>query len=230
MKTIGIIGGITWESTKEYYHFLNTGIKNKLGGKNSAKIILQSLNFSEIEKLSKDENWDQLAIIFTKAALNIQNAGADFILIAANTMHLLVPEIEKLVNIPILHIADVTAKSIQSKKIKKVGLLGTKYTMQLDFYKTRLSQLFNIEVVTPEYNDMDIINNVIYNELSLGVLKKESKENYLNIIQKLKDKGAEGVILGCTEIPLLIKDEDCDIPVFNTTKLHCEAAVKIAIE
>lgn len=230
METIGIIGGITWESTKEYYHYLNTGVKDNLGRNHSAKIVLQSLDFSEIAQLSKQENWDKLATIFTEAALNIQNAGADLLLIAANTMHILIPDIEKQLNIPILHIADATAQSIITKKISKVGLLGTKYTMQLDFYKKRLLELFQIEVIVPNAYDMEIINNVIYNELAVGILKTASKKQYLNIIQKLKKQGAQGIILGCTEIPLLIKNDDCDIPIFNTTKLHCEAAVKMAIK
>lgn len=225
MKTIGLIGGMSWESTVTYYQIINTAIKEKLGGLHSAKIILYSVNFQEIEECQANGDWNKSAQILSDAAKKLETAGADFILICTNTMHKVAPQIQQNITIPILHIADATAEEIQKHSIKTVALLGTKYTMQQDFYKDKIIAA-GIDVLIPEVADIEIINRIIYDELCLGEISKDSKEEFLRIINLLATKGACGVILGCTEIGLLIKQEDTKLPVFDTSHIH---AVKAAL-
>jgi aspartate racemase len=228
LKTIGLIGGLTWYSTLDYYRLLNELANKELGGSHAAKIILNSVDFGEIEVLTKIQDWDALAIIMCKAAKAIELAGADCVMIGANTMHKIAGEVQAAISVPVIHIADAVAASIKKKGLKKVALLGTKYTMQLDFYKTRLATA-GIDVIVPGETDIEFINDSIYNEFSKGVFLPERKTEYLRIIRSLNGQGAEGIILGCTEIPILIKQEDCTVPVFDTAFIHAEAAVKFAI-
>ena len=229
MKTIGLVGGLTWYSTLDYYRLLNEQTNRKLGGTHAAKIILNSVDFGEIEVLTKQQDWDAIALIICKAAQMTEAAGAECLMIGANTMHKIAEKVQASTSIPLIHIADAVAASIQKKSITKVALLGTKYTMQLAFYKTRLSAA-GIEVIIPGEADIDLINNSIYNEFSKGIFLPERKQQYLRIIQSLIEQGAAGIILGCTEIPILIKQEDCTVPVFDTTFIHAEAAVNFATE
>lgn len=229
MKRIGLIGGMSWESTVTYYQVINETIKNKLGGLHSAKCILDSVDFYEIEKYQSNGEWDKSAEVLSDSAIRLEKAGADFIVICTNTMHKIVPEIAKRINIPILHIADMTAIQLKKHNIKKVGLLGTKYTMKEDFYKSILEQN-GIEVVIPDDNGIEVVNSVIYDELCLGIVSEKSKEKYLNIISELSERGAEGIILGCTEIGLLVNQKDTEIPLFDTTLIHAEMAAIKSIE
>jgi aspartate racemase len=229
LKTIGLIGGMSWESSTEYYRLINEEIKNKLGGLHSAKCILYSVDFDEIERYQADGDWESAGIILGNVALSLEKAGADFIVICTNTMHKVINYIDEKINIPILHIADATANQIQKSKIKTVGLLGTKYTMMQDFYKSRI-EANGIKVLIPDKEDIELINEVIYEELCLGKIERTSKEYYKKVIKKLVDKGAEGIILGCTEIGLLVKPEDSEVPIFDTTVIHAIESVKQAIE
>ena len=229
MKIIGLIGGMSWESTVTYYQIINEVIKDRLGGLHSAKCILYSVDFEEIEECQKNGDWDRSAEILGDVALSLEKAGADFIVICTNTMHKVVSEIKKYTKLPILHIAEMTAIELKKAGIKKIGLLGTKYTMQQDFYKQILIDN-GIEVVIPNSKDIEIVNSVIFNELCLGKIKKESKDKYLRIIENLSKDGVEGIILGCTEIGLLVKQEDTDIPLFDTTNIHATSAALYAIE
>jgi aspartate racemase len=229
LKTIGLIGGMSWESSTEYYRLINEEIKKKLGGLHSAKCILYSLDFDEIERYQADGDWESAGIILGNVALSLEKAGADFIVICTNTMHKVINYIDEKINIPILHIADATANQIQKSKIKTVGLLGTKYTMVQDFYKSRI-EANGIKVLIPDKEDIELINEVIYEELCLGKIERTSKEYYKKVIKKLVDKGAEGIILGCTEIGLLVKPEDSEVPIFDTTVIHAIESVKQAIE
>ena len=228
MKTIGLLGGMSWESTLSYYKSINQGVKKQLGGLNSAKICMYSVNFEEIEKLQHAGNWSATANILSEAAIAVEKGGADFMLICTNTMHKVAPEIEANVSIPILHIADATAEKLLEKAISKVGLLGTKFTMEQDFYKGRLTERYGIEVVVPEENDRTAIHDIIYQELCRGVIKDESRAVYSAIIDKLRLQGAEAVILGCTEIALLIQQQHSNVPLFDTTAIHAQAAVMLA--
>ena len=228
MKTIGIIGGLTWYSTVEYYKLLNELVNKRLGGAHAAKIILYSVDFAEIKILTAQEDWKGIAAIMCKAAKSIELAGADCLMIGANTMHNVADEIEAAINIPIIHIAEATAAVIKNRGLKKVALLGTKYTMQMDFYKNKLADK-SIETVIPGASDIEFINNSIYNEFSKGIFLPETKRKYLRIINDLIQQGAEGFILGCTEIPILIKPEDCAVPVFDTGLIHSTAAVDFAL-
>ncbi len=230
MKTIGILGGMSWESTVSYYQALNTGVKEQLGGLHSAKIVMYSVNFDEIEKLQHQGKWDETATILTQAAQSVEKAGADFLLIATNTMHKVADQVQEHIQIPILHIADATAQQLQQQGIKKVGLLGTQFTMEQDFYKGRLTDKFGIEVVTPSIEDRTEVHRIIYQELCLGEIKEASREVYLNIIDKLKADGAEAVILGCTEIALLVQQKHTSVPLFDTTLIHAQAAVDEALK
>ena len=223
MKTIGLIGGMSWESTVSYYQIINKTIKEKMGGLHSAKILLYSVDFAEIEECQAKEEWDKSAEILSKAAENLERAGADFIVICTNTMHKVAPQIQKQISIPILHIADATADVLIQAGIKKVALLGTKYTMTQDFYKEKLIAR-GLSVVIPDAEEVEQINNIIYNELCLGIVSDASRRIYAHIIERLKDKRAEGVILGCTEIGLLINQEDSVLPVFDTTQIHAQMA------
>ena len=228
MKTIGLIGGITWYSTIDYYRYMNQIVNERLGDDASARIILNSVNYGEIKRLTQADNWKGIAKIICEAAKKTGAAGADCLLLGSNTMHHIAGEVEAAITIPLIHIADVVAKSIQQQDISTVGLLGTKYTMQFDFYKNRLST-YNITTLIPDEKDIELVNNSIYNELGKGILLLETKQMYLEIIDQLIQQGAEGIILGCTEIPLLLKQDDSPVPVFDTTLLHATAAVDFAL-
>ncbi|WP_066308871.1 aspartate/glutamate racemase family protein [Bacillus sp. FJAT-29814] len=229
MKTIGLIGGMSWESTAEYYRIINEEVQRRLGGLHSAKCFLYSVDFSEIEQMQATGEWEQAGRLLGEAAHSLEKAGADFIVICTNTMHKVIDQIEERINIPILHILDATATQIEKAGINKVGLLGTKYTMEQDFYKSRLIAN-NLEVMVPESQEREMINNIIFEELCLGRIERSSKEYYKQVIQKLVEAGAEGIILGCTEIELLIKPEDVEIPLFNTTEIHAKEAVNFALK
>ncbi len=229
MKTIGLLGGMSWESTELYYRLINETVKSKLGGLHSAKVILHSVDFAEIEKLQHIGDWDKTAEILAKAAQGLEKAGADFIVICTNTMHLVVPQIEAGINIPILHIADATAEEIIKNGIKKVGLLATAFTMEKDFYKERLEKNYNLEVITPNAKDRKLIHQIIYTELCLGTINEGSRTKYLLIMNKLMQQGAEAIILGCTEIALLVKPEDTVIKLFDTTTIHGLKVVEYAL-
>lgn len=229
MKTIGLIGGMSWESTSLYYKTINEYIKNKLGGLYSAKCILYSVNFEEISRLQKSGDWEKCGEILGDIAKKLETAGADYIVICTNTMHKVVPEMKKYINIPVIHIAEAAYGRITAKGIKNIGLLGTKYTMQQDFYKSILIDK-GLNVIIPDEEDIEFINNVIFNELCCGEINPKSKQKFIEIVEKLKKKGAEGVILGCTEIVMLISQKDIDIPVFDTTAIHAETAAQMSID
>ena len=229
LKTIGLIGGMSWESTVTYYKIINETIKKKLGGLHSAKCILYSVDFQEIEECQANGNWEKSGEILGEAANNLEKAGADFIVICTNTMHKVVNQIKEKISIPILHIAEMTAEKILEKGLKNIALLGTKYTMEQDFYKSKLIEK-GINVIIPDKNDIEIINEVIYDELCLGTINSDSKKKFLEIVDKLRNKGAEGIILGCTEIGLLIKNEDTDVPLFDTAIIHAEQAAIYSIK
>ncbi len=229
MKKIGLIGGMSWESTVDYYKILNREVKAELGEPHSAEIIMHSVDFAEIEKLQAAGEWEKLTTKMIKIAQELEAAGAEMILICANTMHKMAPEVENNIRIPLLHIADAAAEKIEVDGYKKVGLLGTKYTMEGDFYKDRIEDNYNLEVLIPDLETRDLIHQVIYQELVSGILKDESRDKFKEIIADLEEKGAEAVILGCTEIPLLIKAEDSSLPILNTTELHAKKAVKFAL-
>ncbi len=228
MKTIGLIGGMSWESTTTYYSLINKKVKQHLGGLHSAKILLYSVNFAEIEEYQAAGEWDKSAEVLSDIAARLEGAGADFIVICTNTMHKVAPQIRKHITIPILHIADATADELIKNKINRVALLGTKYTMTQNFYKQRLIDK-GIEVLIPDAAGIDTVNNIIYNELCLGTISETSKQKYKEIIDKLRGQGAEGVILGCTEIGLLIQQADSSLPIFDTTLIHAEMATEYAI-
>lgn len=229
MKKIGLIGGISWESTQMYYRLINQRINELEGGKTSARIMLESVNFAEISKLQYEDNWAKLDDLMVSCAENLLAAKADFALICANTMHLCYPAMTEKVDLPIIHIARETGKEIQKKGLSKVALLGTKFTMELDFYKGLLNSEFGIESLVPDASGRKEVNRVIYEELTKGQIKQASKQAYLEIIEDLAQQGAEGVILGCTEIPLLIQQQDLSLPVFDTTRIHAYAAVNRAL-
>lgn len=229
MKTIGLIGGMSWESTASYYQALNQEIKTQLGGLHSAKIVLYSVDFAEIETLQHQGEWNKTADILGNAAKAVEAAGADFFLICTNTMHKVAPQVSQHVAIPLLHIADATAQQLKANGISKVGLLGTKFTMEQAFYKGRLQDNFNIEVIVPNEHDRHIIHQVIYDELCLGEIKEASRQHYLAIINKLFNEGVQAIILGCTEIALLVNQNDTDVPLFDTTRIHAHKAVEYAL-
>ena len=229
LKIIGLIGGMSWESTVTYYKIINETIKEKLGGLHSAKCILYSVDFQEIEECQANGNWEKSGEILGEAANNLEKAGADFIVICTNTMHKVVNQIKEKISIPILHIAEMTAEKILEKGLKNIALLGTKYTMEQDFYKSKLIEK-GINVIIPDKNDIETINEVIYDELCLGTINFNSKKKFLEIVDKLRSKGAEGIILGCTEIGLLIKNEDTDVPLFDTAIIHAEQAAMYSIK
>lgn len=229
MKTIGMIGGMSWESSAEYYRMVNEEVKRQLGGLHSAKIILFSVDFNEVERCQSEGRWDDAGEILGEAAYSLEKAGADFIVICTNTMHKVIDKIFQKTSLPILHIADETAAQIKKLGIKKVGLLGTKYTMEQDFYKSRI-QAENIEVLIPDEKDRDQINKTIFHELCLGTILPSSKDYFKSVIEGLSAEGAEGIILGCTEIGLLIKQKDTAIPLFDTTVIHAHGAVQKALD
>ena len=220
---------MSWESTVTYYKIINETVKEKLGGLHSAKCILYSIDFQEIEECQANGNWEKSGEILGEAANNLEKAGADFIVICTNTMHKVINQIKEKISIPILHIAEMTAEKILEKGLKNIALLGTKYTMEQDFYKSKLIEK-EINVIIPDKNDIKIINKVIYDELCLGIINSNSKKKFLEIVDKLRSKGAEGIILGCTEIGLLIKNEDTDVPLFDTAVIHAEEAAIYSIK
>lgn len=229
MKTIGLLGGMSWESTVGYYRMINEGVKQSLGGLHSAKIAMVSVDFAPIEAMQHAGDWDGTAALLAQSAKQIQAAGADCLLICTNTMHKVAPQIEAVLDIPLLHIADATADVLVAEGIKTVGLLGTGFTMQEGFYKDRLTEHYGLQVVIPNTEDRKIIHDVIYQELCLGKTEAASKQEYLRIIQALKDQGAEAVILGCTEIGMLVAQADTDVKLFDTTAIHAAKAVEFAI-
>jgi len=230
MKTIGLIGGMTWQSTLEYYRIINETIGKKLGGSHSAKILMISVDFGEIEKLQEEGNWDKLSMAMTEAARNLEKAGAGFIVICTNTMHKTADNVQENTHIPLLHITDATAAVIQSKGFKKIGLLGTIFTMEQDFYKERLVNKYGLDVIVPGREDRQTIHRLIQEELCCGDFRNAPKEHFIRVINKLAHDGAEAVILGCTEIPLLIKQEDVKVPLLDTTRIHAEAAVEFSLK
>ena len=229
MKTIGLLGGMSWESTALYYQWINDLVKKELGGLHSAQIAMVSVDFQGIEKLQHRGEWDEAGEVLSKAAKQIEAAGADFLLICTNTMHKVAPQIEAAIEIPILHIADATADEIKNQGIKTIGLLGTKFTMEQDFYAGRLADKHGLKVLTPEKEDRDIVHRVIYDELVLGEVKDASRAEYLRIMDQMQAKGAEGVIEGCTEIVMLVQQEHTSIPLFDTTAIHARKAVEMAL-
>ena len=228
MRTIGLIGGMSWESTVTYYQTINRVVQEKLGGFHSAKCVLYSVDFHEIEQCQSAGNWEAGAAILSDAARRLEMAGADFIVICTNTMHKVANEIAKCISIPILHIADATTAELKENKIKIAALFGTKYTMEQDFYKSKLKAA-GIDLIIPDENDRVLINNIIYNELCLGIVSDDSKEKLLNIVIKMENAGARGVILGCTEIGLLIKQGDTTVKLFDTALIHAKKAALISI-
>ncbi|KXL51679.1 aspartate racemase [Anaerotignum neopropionicum] len=228
MKTIGLIGGMSWESTVTYYQVLNETIKNHLGGLHSAKCILYSVDFQEIEKYQASGHWEKSGKVLSEAALSLEKAGADFIILCTNTMHKIAPMIEEKISIPLLHIAEATGDELLLNHITKVGLLGTKYTMTQDFYKDKFLKK-GIEVLIPTVEDMEIINSIIFQELCRGQIKENSKKEYLRIIHSLYTNGAQGIVLGCTEIGLLVHPKDTSVPLFDTTLIHAKKAAQASL-
>ena len=230
MKTIGLLGGMSWESTVPYYRVINQTIGERLGGLHSARVVLYSVEFQEIEKLQHADRWDETAEILTAAARSIEAAGADFLVICTNTMHKVAAQIEEGIGIPLLHIADATAGEIKAAGVRTVGLLGTKFTMEHDFYRGRIEQNHGLEVVVPDAAGRDEVHRVIYEELCLGTVRDDSRDVFRRIIEDLVARGAEAVILGCTEISMLVRPEDSTVPVFDTTEIHARKAVDWALE
>lgn len=230
MKTIGLLGGMSWESTADYYRLINQGIREKCGSFHSAPLILNSVDFAQIEELQRKGDWQIMGEILAEAALNVERAGADFLLICTNTMHKVAEEIEAAISIPLLHIGDATGKVLQDKGISTVGLLGTAFTMEQEFYRGRLENRYAMDVVIPEESDRKIVHEVIFNELCLGKHLEQSRQNYLRIINTLTARGAEAVILGCTEIGMLVKQSDSKVHLLDTTMLHAQQAVAMALE
>ena len=229
MKTIGMIGGMSWESSIEYYRIINETVKEKLGGLHSAVSLMYSVDFAEIEALQHAGRWDEATQTMIEAAQRVEAGGADFVIICTNTMHKMADEVEATINIPLLHIADATAEVIKTRGLRVIGLLGTKFTMEGDFYRGRLVEKHKLDVLIPETQDREVVHRVIYDELVLGQIKSESREAYKQIIENLIAAGAQGIILGCTEIGLLVKDEDSRVPLFDTTHIHAVAAVEYAL-
>jgi aspartate racemase len=228
MKTIGLLGGMSWESTQTYYRLINEGVKNRLGGLHSAKLVLFSVDFAEIEALQHKGDWPATADILAGAALSVQKAGADFLVIGTNTMHKVAPEIEQAIGIPLLHIADATAQVLKKDGVTRVGLLGTRFTMEQAFYRERL-EAAGIDVLTPDEGQRDEVHRVIYEELCQGEIKPDSRHTYLDIVSSLSGRGAQAVILGCTEIGLLISQADTEVPLYDTTEIHAARAVELAL-
>ncbi len=230
MKTIGLIGGTSWESTVEYYRIINEGVRQRLGEHYSAMIFMYSFNFAPIASHSAKNEWNEIERMMVWAGHKLEKAGADFIVLCANTLHKIVPAMEQEIGIPILHIADAMAQKIRERGMKKLGLIGTRFTMEEDFYRSRLKEYFDIDTLIPEKDDRDMIHHIIYHELATGSAGEASRKKFLKVIGKLSEQGAEGVILGCTEIPLIVCQEDTPVPLFNTTAIHAEAAVNMAID
>jgi len=229
MKTVGLLGGMSWESTVGYYRSINEGVKNELGELHSAKIAMVSVDFDPIAKLQHTGDWEETGRLLAEAAQSIQSAGADFLLICTNTMHKVAPKIEQAIDIPILHIADATAEVLKQGGIETVGLLGTAFTMEQDFYRGRLQNKHSINVLVPNEGDRQIVHNIIYNELCLGNQNAASRAEYLRIIDELSAQGAEAVILGCTEIGMLVRQSDTNVRLLDTTAIHAAKAVELAV-
>lgn len=229
MKTIGLIGGLSWQSSIEYYRIINQQVSDRLGGFHSGKIVLVSLDFAEIEAMQEQERWQDVSAELVTAAKRVEAGGADFLLICTNTMHMFAEEIQEAVSIPLLHIVDATANAVQAAGLTSVALLGTRYTMEADFYTKRLRNLHSLNVLIPNKQDRRIIDRVIYNELVLGEFNPESKDDYLRIIEGLVESGADGVILGCTEIGLLVNESHLNVPVFDTARIHALQAVELSL-
>jgi aspartate racemase len=230
MKVIGMIGGMSWESSIEYYRIINQEIGRALGGVHSARSVMVSVDFGEIEDLQMQGEWDQAAEIMIRCAKAVESAGADFLLICTNTMHLMAEEVAASVNIPLLHIADATARAVRTAGLEKVGLLGTRFTMEKDFYRGRLESLHGLEVIVPDSSGRELVHRVIYDELVQGSIREASRQEYLAVIDQLVQNGAQGIVLGCTEIGLLIKADDVSVPVFDTMEIHARTAVEAALD
>jgi aspartate racemase len=230
MKTIGMIGGMSWESSLEYYRIINEAVKEQLGNLHSAKSLMYSVDFAEIEVLQRDGRWQEATQAMINAARVVEAGGADFLIICTNTMHKMADEVQRTIAIPLLHIADATAESIKARGLQRVGLLGTRFTMEQDFYRGRLVEKYALDVLVPESADREIVHRVIYDELVLGRIEPASKAEYLRIISALAQAGAEGIILGCTEIGLLVSQADSRLPIFDTTRIHALAAVEFALQ
>lgn len=229
MKTLGLIGGISWVSTIDYYRLINEGINTRLGGLNFAKCIIHSFNYADIKRNNDNGDWASTLKMITEASLNLKASGAEGIVLCANTMHKIADELQLAVGLPVIHIATVTAAEIEKQNLKKVALLGTKFTMEMDFFRSKLDDR-NIDVIIPEENDREFIHYTIFEELGRGVINEASRTRYISIIESLVKKGAKGAILGCTEIPMLVRPGDVSVPVFDTTQIHAAAAVKFALE
>ena len=229
MKTIGLIGGMSWESSIEYYRIINETVREKLGGLHSSKSVMYSVDFAEIETLQHHNRWEEATQLMIEAAQHVQNGGADFVLICTNTMHKMAEDVQKQIDIPILHIADATAEAIKRKGLTNIGLLGTRFTMEEQFYRGRLESKHGLTVPIPNEKDREIIHRVIYDELCLGEVKSSSKGKYAAIIDKLIQAGAQGIILGCTEISLLVEEAHSSVPIFDTTLIHATSAVEYAL-
>ncbi|TMW73924.1 aspartate/glutamate racemase family protein [Alteribacter natronophilus] len=229
MKTVGLIGGLSWESSAEYYRYINMFVKEERGGLNSAKCLMHSFNFAEIVEMQHNGEWEKATQAMLEAAKTLERSGAEAIVICTNTMHKMAEVIEGNVEIPLIHIADATAVKIKEQRLDTVGLIGTNFTMEQDFYKERLKK-HGIDVVVPDERDRQAVHNVIYEELCQGVIKESSKNAYLTILSRLAEKGAQGVVLGCTEIPLLINQKDTSLPLFDTTYIHSNAVAEFALK
>lgn len=228
MKTIGMLGGMSWESTQSYYSALNRGINQALGGLHSARIIMHSVDFAEIAELQARDDWDQAALILGDAAVAVESAGADFLLICANTMHKVAPAIQQRIGIPLLHLADATARALKTDGVTRAGLLGTRYTMEQDFYRERL-EAQGIEVLVPNDHDRTFVHDVIYSQLCQGIVSEESRTGYLRVIDSLTEQGAQAIILGCTEIALLVQQQHTKVPLYDTAQIHVNEAVAYAL-
>lgn len=230
MKTIGLIGGMSWESSILYYRLINREVNRRLGGLHSAQVLINSVDFAPIEALQHQGDWDAAAAILIDAAQGLEAAGADFFLIATNTMHRVADEVAAAVDIPLLHIADATGKLLQGDKVRRIGLLGTAFTMELDFYRNRITERFGIDVIVPEMHDRQMVHDIIYQELCQGQVDDASREVYLAIIERMRPEGIDGVILGCTEIGMLVEQRHTDIRLYDTTAIHALQAVELALE
>ena len=229
MKTIGLLGGMSWESSIEYYRIINQITRRKLGGLHSAKTVMVSVDFAPIEQLQSQDRWDEAAMELVTSAQQIQAAGADFLLIATNTMHKVYPQVQEALNIPVLHIANATAHKIKEVGLERIGLLGTIYTMQQEFYKGRLEEEYGLEILVPDLEDQHQVNQIIFDELVVGRITDQSRDVFRGVIHRLITTGAQGIILGCTEIPLIVNPGEFDLPIFDTTYIHAEMAVEIAL-
>jgi aspartate racemase len=230
MKVIGLIGGMSWESTVEYYRLINESVKERLGGLHSAKCVLYSVDFAEVEELQRRGQWPDAAQLLVGAAQSVEKAGADFVLVCTNTMHKLADTIQAGIGIPLLHIADATALEVRHAGLQRVGLLGTRFTMEEDFYRDRLASQFGLEVAIPDAKDRETVHRIIYEELCVGTILPESRAQVAGIMRRLVEMGAEGIILGCTELGLLLGAEDSRVPLFDTTRAHALAAVERALK